>query len=381
MSRVQLVLSVDSIHHPLTGIGRYTLELARQLQARTDVQTLYMGAGRLFETLPACPEAAPASRRWLERLPRPAIALGAYRRWVAARHAALLRGHEQRLLHGTNYYLPAFAGRSLVTIHDASVLLHARSHRPDRVRHLREVVARSLRQASLVLTVSEFSRREIAEAWNYPEERIQVTPLAAAADFHPRDAAQIAAELALLGLRPGAYCLYVGTIEPRKNLATLLRAYAGLPLELRRCYPLVLAGHADWPGDPVLARIQQAQAEGWLRYLGFVPARLLPLLQAGARLFAYPSRYEGFGLPILEAMASAVPVVCADAASLPEVAGDAAAYAAPDDCDGWTALLARGLDDAGWRAQAIERGRLRAASFSWARCAALTVAAYAAAQR
>src|SRR5690606_37755786 len=115
---------------------------------------------------------------------------------------------------------------------------------------------------------------------------------------------------------------------------------------------------------------------GWARYLGYVPEAALPHMFSAARLFAFPSLHEGFGLPVLEAMASGVPVVCSDAASLPEVAGDAAAMCAPEDVDSLSRLIARGLEDDGWRSQAIERGLAQAEKFSWDRCAAETVQLY-----
>ena len=124
------------------------------------------------------------------------------------------------------------------------------------------------------------------------------------------------------------------------------------------------------------ARIEAAVAEGWARYLGFVDAGALPLIYAGARVFAFPSLYEGFGLPVLEAMASGVPVVCSNSSTLPEVAGEAAAICAPQDVDALSRLLAVALEDEGWRADARRKGLLRAAGFGWRRCAEETVAVY-----
>src|SRR5690606_17318135 len=116
-----------------------------------------------------------------------------------------------------------------------------------------------------------------------------------------------------------AYTLFVGTIEPRKNLSVLLQAYSRLPVAQRARIPLVLSGHPGWNSDAIHQQIQQGEREGWVRYLGFMPAQDLPVLYAGALLFAFPSSYEGFGLPPLEAMASGVPVICSNSSSLPEV--------------------------------------------------------------
>ena len=145
---------------------------------------------------------------------------------------------------------------------------------------------------------------------------------------------------------------------------------------LRQRFPLVLAGYKGWNNTTILARIRRAESEGWARYLGYVPDEQLPHLFAGARLFTFPSLYEGFGLPVLEAMASGVPVVCSDAASLPEVAGGAALMVPAADVSALTRALERGLTDDPWRAGAILAGRKQAARFSWRRCAQETAGVY-----
>jgi alpha-1,3-rhamnosyl/mannosyltransferase len=174
----------------------------------------------------------------------------------------------------------------------------------------------------------------------------------------------------------GGYSLFVGTIEPRKNIETLLDAYSRLPLELRKRWPLVLTGYHGWRNESIHQRLESAKREGWAFYLGFVPSEDLPLLFAGARLFTFPSLYEGFGLPVLEAMSSGVPVVCSNSSSLPEVAGDAALMCDAKDTETLTDLIRRGLEDDAWRASAVEQGLLHAAGFSWERCALETLQVY-----
>lgn len=221
-----------------------------------------------------------------------------------------------------------------------------------------------------------FSRREIAAHFALPLERIRAIPLAADAAFRPHAQAELAAPLQALGLQTDAYCLCVSTIEPRKNIDVLLTAYAALPAAVRARYPLVIAGHSGWSSEALHARMRSAEQAGWLRYLGYVPQDGLPALVAGARLFVFPSFYEGFGLPVLEAMASGTPVICASASSLPEVAADAAMLFDPADVSALTLALARGIDDSDWREAARQTGLQRAAQFSWQRCAVATADAY-----
>ena len=228
----------------------------------------------------------------------------------------------------------------------------------------------------MVLTDSEFTRREVGEFFNLAADRVTAVPLGVSPGFAPRCSAELIPALVRWGLEPNGYCLYAGTIEPRKNLDRLLDAYQALPQRTRLRWPLVLCGYQGWQSAALHARIQRASAQGWAKYLGYAAADDLPLLYAGARLFAFPSLYEGFGLPVLEAMASGVPVVCSDSSSLPEVIGDAGATCAAEDVDALTVILCRGIEDEGWRAQARTAGLRRAASFSWRRCAGETSSVY-----
>jgi alpha-1,3-rhamnosyl/mannosyltransferase len=252
----------------------------------------------------------------------------------------------------------------------------AHCHTPQIARYLQKELRQSLERANALITVSHCMRQELADYFNWPLQRIHAVPLASSPQFHPRSPDALRATLARHGLEPGGYSLFVGTIEPRKNIETLLDAYGRLPLALRQRWPLILSGYHGWRSEAIHNRIAQAQQQGWARYLGFVASEDLPLLFAGARLFTFPSHYEGFGLPVLEAMSSGVPVVCSNSSSLPEVAGPAALMCAPDDVEGLSALLRQGLEDEAWRAAAVQQGLLHAGGFSWERCAQATVEVY-----
>lgn len=383
---MKVVLSIDAVHWPLTGIGRYTSELARNLPSVEPALDLRLLAGeRLVNTLTLPQEASRGAGRkhWALELrklvQRSPLVASLARQSQASRQAKLLRNFEDAVLHGPNFYLPKFNGRSVVTIHDLSVFLWAHCHPKGRVKVLQKEIASSVRRANMVLTDSEYTRSEVAAFFNIPDERIRSVSLGSSAEFTPRAAGELAPVLAPLGLQPNGYCLYAGTIEPRKNVDALLDVYQSLPHRTRQRWPLVLCGYEGWQSAALHDRIRRAECEGWAKYLGFVAPDQLPLIYAGARLFAFPSFYEGFGLPVLEAMASGVPVVCSDSSSLPEVLGGAGAMCPPEDRDEFLRLVVRGLEDEQWQAAARARGLGRAASFSWRRCVSETLEVYRAA--
>lgn len=374
---MKVILSIDPVKHPLTGIGRYTYELARELSRMPGLGSVRFFSGAGFRDSVSLPVHASSRsgglRRWVLKS---RLAVGLFRAAAPRLKARVLAGFEDHVFHGPNFYLPPFGGRSVVTMHDLSPYEWAHCHPPERVRYMRAEIEQALRRADLVITDSEFTRREVAGFFGWPLERVCAVSLACNEDFRPRSAAEVAPVLASYALDVQGYCLFAGTLEPRKNVGALLDAYGMLPVAMRRRWPLVLVGYRGWRSDALHARIAVAEREGWVRYPGFVPIEHLPALFAGARLFAFPSLYEGFGLPLLEAMASGVPVVCSDSSSLPEVAGGAAAMCAPADVDALARLLERGLDDDAWRIAAIGKGLSRARRFSWQRCAQETVAVY-----
>ncbi|WP_060479708.1 glycosyltransferase family 4 protein [Pseudomonas monteilii] len=374
---MKLILSVEPVRFPLTGIGRYTYELATRLQRSSEINDLQLFAGRRF--LPSLPTAADQSDavHGLKRLvQKNSVAVEAYRRLMPYLRKRALKGHEDHLYHSPNYYLPPFAGPSVATFHDLSPFTWAHCHAPQIARFLQKELTLTLQRADALITDSHYTRQELADYFGWPMERIYAVPLASSPEFHPRSADSLREALARYGLQAGGYSLFVGTIEPRKNLETLLDAYGKLPVALRQRWPLILTGYHGWRSEAIHQRIAQAQQQGWARYLGFAASEDLPLLYAGARLFTFPSHYEGFGLPVLEAMSSGVPVVCSNSSSLPEVAGQAALMCAPGDVDGLSALLRQGLEDENWRLAAVQQGLTHAAGFSWERCAQATIEVY-----
>jgi glycosyltransferase involved in cell wall biosynthesis len=375
---LRVVLSIDPVKFPLTGIGRYTFELARGLQAEHLNDLQFLRGIHLQSTLPLPDDSRPMGMTpaWKRLLQKNRLTVGAYRVLSPRLKGFALKGLEDHVFHGPNFYLPPFAGRSVATVHDLSPYLWSQSHPPERVRYMQAEIELSLKRASALITDTEFTRQEVAKFFSWPLEKIFAVPLASAPEFMPQSFEVLRPALASLGLVPDGYTLFTGTVEPRKNINFLLDAYARLPVNVRTKWPLVIAGYRGWSNDALHERIRAAENEGWLRYLGFVPHDVLPSLMAGASLFVYPSLYEGFGLPVLEAMACGIPVVCSNASTLPEVTGLAAALHDPSDVDGLVDLIRAGLEDEGWRKSARAAGLVQAAKFSWKRCTQQTLGVY-----
>jgi alpha-1,3-rhamnosyl/mannosyltransferase len=377
---MKVILSIDPIRFPLTGIGRYTYELAKQLKEIADIEQLKFLSGYRFAQLPVPIQKADvdivSSNKLRQTVLKNALTRGLYSSVSPVFKQLALRGYTDHVYHGPNFYLPPFAGPSVCTFHDLSIFTWAHCHPPERVKYMRKEIALTLKRADMLITDTETTRQEVAAYFNWPLDKIRAVPLACSDDFRPRSLEEIKPVLTKHGLSYQGYSLYVGTIEPRKNLDVLLDAYALLPKAVRKQWPLILIGYQGWRSEQLHARINAAVSEDWVRYLGFIEASELPLLYAGARIFVFPSLYEGFGLPVLEAMASGIPVVCSNASTLPEVTGEAAALCEPQDVEGLTELINRALQDENWRVLAIKKGLLQAAKFSWQRCAKETAAVY-----
>jgi glycosyltransferase involved in cell wall biosynthesis len=299
----------------------------------------------------------PALRPERYRVVRPPVALAHRAGHVWEQVALPLQARDCQLVYSPANLAPALSSRNVVVIHDAAALRHPEAYSSLYVAYQRRILPLIAARAELVITVSEFSRRELIELLGVSPERVRVIPEGVGERFTPGVDPTRVRERHGLG---GPYALAVGTASERKNLSALepaARALGELGIEL------VLAGS----GRDYLRGAQSA-----LRRLGYVSEELLPGLYAGALALVLPSRYEGFGLPCLEAMAAGVPVVAAAASALPETCGGAAIMVAPDDPDRFAGALVDATSDEAVRARLIAAGIDRASRFPWNRTAALT---------
>ncbi len=341
------------------GIGRYVRELIAAL-ARLDADTPY----RLF--------VAGARQKTLPALPGPNFS------WRTARFSAQTFArfwHRLRLLppvehwlgdvalfHATDFVLPPTRPntRTILTVHDLSFIRAPETASPRLKAYLERVVPRAVQRADHVLADSQATKDDLVAFYHTPADKISVLYSGVEARFAPVDAEAQAAVRAKYDIGAVPYVLSVGTVQPRKNYARLIDAMHALPDQ-----HLVIAGGKGWLEGPIYAAAQAPGLRGRVHFIGFVDDADLPALYCAAETFAFPSLYEGFGLPILEAMACGVPVVVSNTSSLPEVAGDAALLIDPTDTVALARALRRVRHDNGLRAALRSGGFAQARRFDW----------------
>ena len=382
LSDTRVVIDWTPAVRQSAGIGRFTRELGRALVRRGAYDYSLCVTDRLVaEALEAAQAGAPIGP---EGSPATLRASG----WPSAWHTRVW--HRLRIpvpverwcgpadiYHATDFLAPPTrAARTVVTVHDLSFLRFPERAEPSLARFLAEAVPRSVRGAAHVLADSECTRTDVIELLGIKPERVSV----AYGGVEPSmqrvvDPVRLSAVRERLGLdRP--FILGVGTLEPRKDWPTLIEAFASTP-NVQDGRTLVIAGGHGWRTGPILNAAERANASGAdVRLIGFVPDGDLPTLYSLAEAFAFPSVYEGFGLPPLEALACGVPTAVADAASLPGVVGDAALLVPAGDVAAWGAALTSLVSDAELRKRLSSLGPDQAAKFTWDDCAVAVERAY-----
>ncbi|HOX90657.1 MAG TPA: glycosyltransferase family 1 protein [Burkholderiaceae bacterium] len=374
-ARLRVAFNGSALLSPLTGVGQYAKSLAEELLATGELEMQFFYAAAWSPEVRTAPvKNIGKVKEVIKKLvPQPYRVSRALQNW---RFGLGIKAHRPELYHEPNFLPFNFDGPTVVTAHDLSWIRYPQTHPAERVEVMNRLFPRALETAAHVITDAAFVRDEIIAEFGVAPDRITSVPLGAREIFHPRSPDDCQAVLAERGLEYRGFVLCVGTLEPRKNLELVIRAYAAMPESYRARRPLVLVGMKGWLTSGLESLMQPLVAAGQIRPQGYTSDADLAVLYAAAQVLVYPSLYEGFGLPPLEAMASGTPVIVSNRSTLPEVVGEAGVQLDAADESGLREALRRMDEDpAWWNARAVA-SLAQARQFSWARCARETLAVY-----
>ena len=388
---MNVLVHTTSLIPPLTGIGHYTHQLLTHLvsdsrvhdikafmplkhYSRQDLQQLLIALSQPLEPKSGIAgkikHSSPGYHSVLRRVASFIPGQRRLRQFVQQRLSSKFMERCSHYVYWEpNYILQPFDGAAIATVHDLSHIRYPEHHPQERVRWLGDRLADSLDRSAAVIAVSNFSKKEINDVFNIDPTLIKVISPAVSDTFRQTRTAQELHQLRQRYRLPSEYILSVGTLEPRKNIAGLISAFGLLSSELRQKFPLVLVGDSGWHNEKTTAMLQPYLRRGEIIQLGYVPQNDLPKLYAAASLFAYVSFYEGYGMPIAEAMASGVAVVASDRASMPEVAAGCAVLVNPDDIESIAAGLLQILEDSNDRNRRASIGKKKSVTYTWQRSA------------
>lgn len=355
------------------GISHYLFSLLREIKALEPPEEIlvYLGAGALPTELAPAQRFRPIPSRLPTHRPLTRIA------WEQLVLPRLLQRERVDLLHVGTHALPlAWPGPTVLTIYDLSFMLFPAVFRRANRAYLTWMVHQAARRAERVFAISDSTANDVHRLLGVPADRIVRVYGGVDTRFGPIEDEEVLADFRRSHGLPERFSLYLGTIEPRKNLVRLIDAHARLGQSGTRDCPLVLAG-APGPGHQAIeAHAAQVGLGDSIRFTGYVPESEKPLWYNAARLFVYPSLYEGFGLPVLEALACGTPVVAADRSSLPEVVGDAGMLVNPESVEQIAEAMQQVLEDERLRERLAMQGPRQASQFSWRRAAEETLSTY-----
>jgi glycosyltransferase involved in cell wall biosynthesis len=366
---MRIALDAIPLVHAKTGIGHYTAALAEWL-AKNNQKHQYELLSPFdfnFDIRDGRPDNL--SKRFLP-------VRSVFRKWWLVGLPTMLLISPVDLFHGTNYSVPIFATcPTVVTIHDMSLFAQAHTHESINVVRGKRRIPIMARRASMIIAPSEYTKREIVKYLGTPAEKIEIIYEAARENMQPLPLSDCQSVLEKHQIkRP--YILYVGTIEPRKNLITLIRAYHEVLKTTSHRPQLVFCGGRGWLDSDVFSLVEELRLQDLVRFTGYVDEVDLPALYSAAQVFVYPSLYEGFGLPPLEAMACGTPVVVSNSSSLPEVVADAGITHDPYDYQALAESVIKLFDDAAMHKHYQNAGLEQASRFSWERAARETQSVY-----
>lgn len=346
-----------------TGIARYLKTLYAHIGSRPDGDVMYVAPGHVSNTPPPGARQGGRLDKLLSLHPKVVYHMRAAQ-WIAyEKYAAYIAKRDEIDVFHESFYTPANIRKTagqVFTLHDLSLVKHSHKHSLDRRMFFDRFFQSRFDQADHIIVPSFFVKEELLEYVAIPEKRVSVVHEGVDAQFSPQGKDVVSQVFTGLCL-PTDYLLFVGTMDPRKNLPILLQALSRCKADL----PLVVVGWSGW-GDPKFqAELERLNMRNRVLFPGYVDDEDLPAIYSGATAFLYPSLYEGFGLPVLEAMACGCSVICSDAASIPEVAGEAALYANPVNPDEWANAIDMVVYDEQKRERLVSAGKARAALFAW----------------
>jgi alpha-1,3-rhamnosyl/mannosyltransferase len=379
--KLSVLIGADSLALRRSGVGRMTLEIARAARTSTAVDRIgLMLAGgiepvdvidHLDDPVTAIGPAAPSPVAWkvaVGRVPGVQLLRRIKHGGLNRKIGAMARECGGRLVyHEPNMIIRPVSIPTVTTFNDLSWHHEPSWHPAERLRWIDNNLKMTLRRARRIVAISAFTKDAVVRELGVPADRVDVVPLAPAAEFQPVSADDAQAALARYDLQDRSYVFSISTLEPRKNFDRLLAAHLHLPADLRRRAPLVIAGGKGWGEVLTRPEADAAIQDGTVRLLGHVSDADLVALSSRAAVFAYVSLYEGFGLPVVEAMATAAPVLASSTTAVGEVAGDAALLVDPMDTDSITDGMRRLIEDPALADRLRMAGVARAAEYSWDR--------------
>ncbi len=383
---MKIGIDISSATGEKTGVGYYTANLVEAL-SKIDTVNEYILYPFFYHMY--CPDfksqVAPPQKnfhlRWekiyqkiLVKIPGKTLGKILSGLWYAPIPKKWILGNVD-ILHSTTFSAPRnHYGQLIVTIYDVSFLTLPECHTESNRRHCLKGTRDAVRYADCIIAISNHGKQELVKYFGADPDKIVVTHLAAKDIFAPcgvEEQNRVREKYKI----PRDFIFFVGSFEPRKNIETLIRAYANLPETIKTQHPLVIAGGKGWLNSEIDALIKSLPPDQ-IRRIGYVDEKDLPGLYSAAAVFVYPSLYEGFGLPILEAMSCGAPVITSNTSSMPEISGDAALLFYPHDVRQLTTLLIEVMGNENLRNELSRKGINRAGQFSWEKTARATLKIY-----
>ena len=375
---MKLLVNLSSLNHPLTGIGEYTLNLVKEMLDDDQVKDLkgirsskYLDRDQISALIASLEQGHQIDQpltRYLKKMSRLKLIARIARKAINAYREISFRFYRNMLKHyiywEPNYICLNHQGVCVPTVHDLSHLICPQFHPKARVKYLKAELPRTLARAKHVIVVSEYTKQSVMQYFDLDDQQITVVPPSVKSEYYPRTASECAQLKKRLGL-PENFILFVGTLEPRKNLQGLLLAYKLLSTELKSQYPLVLSGRKGWLLEDIEQILQPMLDSGEVIWLGFVKSEDLPVLYSSATAFTYVSHFEGFGMPIAEAMACGTAVIASDNTAMKEAASGAVCTVSPHSLESIAQGMRKVLLDSEYRIECEIKGLEVSKKRSW----------------